>query len=341
MTERSYPFDGGSGAAITEDQWSLLAGAWQDDGVQAHGPWENALKVTSNNEALILHVDEGHANIAGIHYHLDEEKTLAFGANASANSRIDRVVLKLDRVSNTISIQIKTGVAATSPVAPSVDRSWASPEISLATFIVRGNSSAVLPAEVSDERDFIGRYIKVSEDTGSYPRGSIGYDPANDDFYATFSGGPVLLRTGPEPSLAAYLTSANAAATYSVLGHNHDSTYANVNTISNGTIALRSGFNSTYGAIGAWGRMADLSLRVRNSSGVELGNGAVIADITPAAYRPLYTQYAGCLIGSTGTAGIRIDTNGEIVYLGSTIPYTGVSYIHLGITYVRASAATN
>lgn len=181
MAERSYPFDSGPGASITEDQWGSMADSWQDDGVEAQGTWDTPLKVTSANEALILHAAPGHANIAGFHYEMDAAKNLTFAANTTGNPRLDRFVLKLDRGTNTISFLYKQGTPAASPIAPPVYKGSDAPEILLATFTVRANSSTVLPAECLDEREFIGKRIRTGE--AGFGRGNIHYRPSDDKFY--------------------------------------------------------------------------------------------------------------------------------------------------------------
>lgn len=181
MAERSYPFDSGPGATVTEDQWSKMADPWQDDGVFALGNWIPALQLTSAQEALILHIAAGEANIAGFHYELDAPKNVSFATNATANPRLDRYVLKLDRSTNTIAFLYKQGTAAASPIAPSVYKGNDAPEILIATFQVRANSSTVLPADIIDDREFAGRRIRTGE--SGFGRGNIHYRPSDDKFY--------------------------------------------------------------------------------------------------------------------------------------------------------------
>lgn len=214
MAETSFPFDSGPGATITEDQWSRLASPWQADGVVAPGTWDNALQVTSANENLTIHVAAGHGVVSGFHYQLDTAKTMTIAANVSATPRIDRVVLKLDRVTNTIAFLYKQGVPATSPVPPSIDKSWASPEVAIAAFTVRANASAVLPAEVVDEREFIGRYVRVTESPAAQVQGTISYRPSTQTFHAAKAGGAV-----EQFAYKAAMDSADQANAAALAGH--------------------------------------------------------------------------------------------------------------------------
>lgn len=290
MAERSYPFDAGPGATINEDQWSYLAGVWQDDGVQALGPWDTSLKLTSANEALLLHIAAGHANISGIHYHLDAERTIAFASNAAGNPRIDRIVLKLDRVTNTVSFLYKQGTAAASPIAPTVDRAWDSPEINIATFTVRANSSNVLPAEVFDERDFVGRYVKVTEDVAGQQQGTIAYQPSVGKFFAK---GASTIEIGEQPDLTPYLTKASASSTYSPI-HSHPYSsnthkhYPGDYSNNQFSISAASGWvveSSSWGACASETVSFRVNLRRTNSSSAS--SSELIATY-PTAYEPAY-----------------------------------------------------
>ncbi|MEU1881897.1 hypothetical protein ABZ470_31745 [Streptosporangium sp. NPDC020072] len=335
MTERSYPFEDGPGATVTEDQWSYMASVWQDDGIQAPGPWDAALKVTSANESLVLHVAPGHATVGGMHYHLDASKTIAFASNGAANSRIDRIVLKLDRVSNTVAFAYKQGTPAASPIAPPVDRSWSSPEISICTFTVRPGQSAVLPAEVYDERDFLGRYIKVTE-SASIPRGGIAYRPSADRFY--MQGSSALTEVGK----AAH----NHDSSYAPLGHTHPYSplgHTHSMTALIGGVSVSSGFSTPANEIWGWGRFANLILIATPTSGT-VSSGTRIGTINNPALMPTSPVYLTAFQDDSsgpydGAAFIIVDTDGDISYRGSTEPWISSRYINLSATYICAGYA--
>jgi len=343
MAENSYPYDSGPGATITEDQWSHMAGAWQDDGVQAAGPWQTPLKVTSANEALTLHIAPGHANLSGMHYHLDASKTIDFAANPSGNDRLDRVVLKLDRDTNVISFVVKQGTAATSPVAPGVDRSWSSPEINIATFRVRGSSSSVLPLEVYDERDFIGRYIKVTENASLVPQGGIRYSQAEDEFWM---GGVTPFRVGRwvhnhDSSYANISHNHNSA--YAALGHNHNTAYAalgHTHDFSTGssTFTVSSGYTALQNTLTCWGRLVSATLVLTPNSGT-ISSNTVIANISNSNFRVVsqmhFTGYMNDNAGSAhGPVRLTLETNGNLVFNGGTQAWMNQRYVHLGATYI-------
>ncbi|MFC4117533.1 hypothetical protein [Nonomuraea zeae] len=184
MAEHSYPFESGSGAFVTEDQWSYMASGWQDDGVDVDGPWQTDLKVFSNNEPYTVRVNPGKAYIAGFHYVLDAEATLTIEGNTSSQVRHDLVVLRVDRVNNQVVLAVKQGVPGGSYVTP--DRSWAARELPLADLSVPANSTSLIASNVSDWRDFKGKRIRtfVGGFSSHFPVGTVYYNNFNRRFHA-------------------------------------------------------------------------------------------------------------------------------------------------------------
>ncbi|GAA2294119.1 hypothetical protein GCM10010149_47600 [Nonomuraea roseoviolacea subsp. roseoviolacea] len=298
MPEFSYPFDGGSGAAITEDQWSYMARGWQDNGVEAVGPASDALKVSSQGAPFTLIVQAGHANLEGFHYHLSEIKSLSITENTSQNSRIDRVVLRLDRSSNTIAMAIKEGVAAASPIPPSVDTSWNSPELSLATFTVRAGANTVLSSDVVDTRPFLGRRVRVANDLGQLPLGSIAYQPASDAWGLVKSGGTDRVATASElapilatggPALEAhkldpdphptYLTNSRGDARYVKKSHTHKLTSQSF------SVSAASGYTALFSSCAARAGVAFISVHLRRTSTSTAIVGETVGTVS-ASHKP-------------------------------------------------------
>ncbi|GAA2665173.1 hypothetical protein [Nonomuraea recticatena] len=200
MTERSYPFDGGQGAAITEDDWSNLAGIWQDDGVIASGLSSPDLKVTSTGEANKIVVASGRAFIQGFAYHNSEPLVIPFTSNAhTTDARIDLIGLRLDRTNNRIEAFITEGTPAPTPAAPALNRTAPIYEVALATILVGPTSGTIPPGSpnVVDVREFIGRRTRVTSSLASVPAGTIAYNPADDTFYSVdVANGPVAFGSG-------------------------------------------------------------------------------------------------------------------------------------------------
>lgn len=201
MAERSFPFDGGAGAAITEAEWSMLAQIWQDSGVAADGPSDPSLKVFSLGEPGVIYVSPGQAQLRGFHYINTDDLSLTVPANTHPSySRIDIVVLQLDRNTNAVRAVYKAGTPAATPVAPPVDRTFESYEVLLAR-VVMGANMTVPPDSspgLTDAREFIGkriRHVWSGADTGA-PDGSIVYRQADGAFLARTQGQDLPIAVG-------------------------------------------------------------------------------------------------------------------------------------------------
>lgn len=226
MAEVSYPFDGGSGSLITEQQWSNMSALWQDNGVVAVGPSSMSLKVTTLNQVGIVYVETGEANLLGFHYENGSQLAVGVPPNTTSLTRIDLVVLKLDKDTNTVRVAYKTGTAASSPVPPSLVTAGGVYEIPLAQ-IQLGPSATQVPntePQLVDKRSFVGKRIRTMEDVSSLPEGAIGYKPSNGKFYGKNS--TVATELGAPPDLSAYATTAALTShlhtgIYSPVAHTH------------------------------------------------------------------------------------------------------------------------
>ncbi|GAA2665178.1 hypothetical protein [Nonomuraea recticatena] len=223
MVQRSFPFDGGSGAVITEADWSYLAEAWQDSGVVADGPPSMALKVTSLNEAGKVYVEPGQAKIRGFHYVNDAKLPVSVPPNDNVSqSRKDIVVLRLNLATNEILAVYKTGTPAATPVPPSVDRTPTSYEVLLATITMAPSATSVPnnAPQLVDSREYIGKRIRVSGSGVELPVGSIFYNPLDGKFYGKNATDVKELGSGgstPQPTTMPYaLLSTTASNSYNV-----------------------------------------------------------------------------------------------------------------------------
>lgn len=181
MAEFSYPFDGGTGAFVTEDDWSLMARNWQEDGViaRAYGTVDLEVETLGDPNTVILY--PGAAHIQGFMYRNTDEMPLNFSTNESAHPRIDRVVLRLDRDTNEIRAVVKEGIPAASPAAPDLDTTYPIYEISLGTYQVAAGDNRTIFVDTA--RPLISRRILVSEALSGHPEGCIVWNPVEDKFY--------------------------------------------------------------------------------------------------------------------------------------------------------------
>jgi hypothetical protein len=118
---------------------------------------ENKLAVTETDPlSLGVKVDTGWAFVHGFWYHNDSALTKSLGAADPVNPRIDRIILRLDTVTNfKISCEVLEGTPAAEPTAPSLTQSGGIYEISLAQVLVGAGVTSVSNANITDERDFV------------------------------------------------------------------------------------------------------------------------------------------------------------------------------------------
>lgn len=109
----------------------------------------NALKVSAYS-GLKIKIAAGQAYINGYSYEntADLQKTLT----AVTGSRIDRVVVRLDLTTRTISIAVKSGTPATTPVAPALTRTADVYELGLADIMLTTGTTTVTSAMITDLR---------------------------------------------------------------------------------------------------------------------------------------------------------------------------------------------
>ena len=122
------------------------------------GVWQmgDNLAVSPGN-ALSVVVGYGAAMVQGYGYWLKDDNSGEKQLNlvgASAQPRIDRIVLRLDTSLQTrrITLAVLTGEAAAQPVAPSLTRNGNIYELSLAQVRVGANALSILPEQIVDER---------------------------------------------------------------------------------------------------------------------------------------------------------------------------------------------
>ena len=123
------------------------------DGVWKLG--EN-LSVSPGNGLSVL-VDYGAAMVQGYGYWLKNDNSGEKQLNlvgASAQPRIDRIVLRLDTSLQTrkVSLAVLTGESAAQPVAPSLTRNGNIYELSLAQVHIGANALSISAEQIVDER---------------------------------------------------------------------------------------------------------------------------------------------------------------------------------------------
>ena len=166
MAETSWPFDSPpdqtSGfAPVYEDNWSLMAKRWHDDGVIADQGGPN-LQVYGDSSAMQVKVRAGEAQVQGFHYRSDTEKFIQIPTNTGGAPRLDRIVLRVNRAANKITTERLPGTVG--GTAPTLTKTTTGVyEVSLAVVTVAagagvaGNVVQSIAADrVTDERMFHG-----------------------------------------------------------------------------------------------------------------------------------------------------------------------------------------
>lgn len=159
MTETYGPFSSGAGTDFSESEWSWLLGAALADGVIAQGnSLIDLLKLAPSADSSIMgvYVATGRAVVRGHLYENDATASVTLTAAHATLSRIDRIVLKLDRSAKTIALDKVTGTAAGSPVAPALTRDNDIWMIPIAEVLVDPAVGVIAAGKVTDDRLYAG-----------------------------------------------------------------------------------------------------------------------------------------------------------------------------------------
>jgi len=163
VAEVSYPFD--TGGAVLEDQWRKMARLWAETGVAADV--DDQLEVFADATGLTVKVRTGSAWVEGHLFENTTQLTLNQPGGSPPHAtlpRRDRIVLRADYVANGILVTWKAGVAAPTPVPPTLQQDSSVWEISLAVVAVAAAAPNIASGDFIDTRTFSRR-------TGNTPVG--------------------------------------------------------------------------------------------------------------------------------------------------------------------------
>jgi hypothetical protein len=164
VTERSFPFDAGPGAAVLEVDWQKMAQEFLATGVISNRL--NQLAVTADGSGMVVSAASGRAQVTGFFYENDAALALTIAAADATNPRIDTVVLRLDRAANSTALAVLTGTPAASPVPPALTQTDALYELPLADVRVNAAVGVINAGDVTDRRTFTSNANKVSKGGG-------------------------------------------------------------------------------------------------------------------------------------------------------------------------------
>lgn len=117
--------------------------------------YESGVSIDSNNnmtmkvykEELAIKVDKGFAIVKGFYLYNDNPKTINIVADSNYD-RVDRIVIRLNLSTKTVSIEHKKGTPGSKPTAPNLQRDNLIHELSLAQVYVYRNGNTT----ITDER---------------------------------------------------------------------------------------------------------------------------------------------------------------------------------------------
>lgn len=189
MAEVSWPSPD-NGRAVTEAQFEQMAAHDTEDGfyMDPNGAFIDTsggpvYADSSSPRGVKIRADK-YANVRGFGYHSGaSDVLLAIDANTSGSTRIDRVVLELNRATWNVRSKIVKGTAG-SGVPPALTRQEGTTgvfQVPVARVTVPNNASVIAPGNVYVEGHRVGSRIRawLSQADMLYPKlGEVGFDNA-------------------------------------------------------------------------------------------------------------------------------------------------------------------
>lgn len=154
MSISSYPFDG---QAVSEGQYSYLFRELASHSGVADQVGGSGFTVYGDGSGMNVKVGPGFAVVRGHAVQSTATETVIIAA-ASAATRYDRIVLRLDPTANSITLAVVQGTSGGSvPALTQTDTGVF--EFPLATVTVPVGASTISAGNVADEREFLGNTV--------------------------------------------------------------------------------------------------------------------------------------------------------------------------------------
>lgn len=157
------PFDSGIGSNAMEDLWRKMMQHNHGDGVLAANVLPesaNEMSCYADNTGMQVKVRIGQVWLKGHWGESTSEKTLPISAAHATLARIDRVIVRAVYTTGStpgrIELDVITGTAAASPVAPPMVTNSSKCEIPVAQVVVSAAASSITADKVADERQRVG-----------------------------------------------------------------------------------------------------------------------------------------------------------------------------------------
>lgn len=111
----------------------------------------NSLQILASSDLQVI-CKPGKGWIDGFYIINDADLAITLDAADVTLNRIDRIVFRLDKTNRTMSIVVKKGTPASTPVAPGVTRTEEIKEYSLATIVINKQQTTIAQANITDTR---------------------------------------------------------------------------------------------------------------------------------------------------------------------------------------------
>ncbi|WP_327175478.1 tail fiber domain-containing protein [Streptomyces sp. NBC_01335] len=173
MAITSYPFDG---QAVTETQFSQMFREFQETGVVTS--YEGTGFQVAASTGMVVTVQPGLAFVRGHMVQSTATENLTVPA-ASTTARVDRVILKLDPATNSITLAVKAGTAGSTTPPTLTQTDTGIYEMALASVAVGANITSITSSTITSTRPVVGHRVGswATATRPSTPRkGQLGYN---------------------------------------------------------------------------------------------------------------------------------------------------------------------
>jgi len=146
------PTVSGEGRVVRTAQWNALMKRFRRDGVLTDDYGATSLQVSADGSGMQVTVAAGEALMLGGLWTSDADEPLIIEAADGTYDRIDLVVARFDRVTETASLAVLKGVPAATPVPKTPTRNASVWEIELARIHVSAGVTSINAGDVEDRR---------------------------------------------------------------------------------------------------------------------------------------------------------------------------------------------
>lgn len=148
-----FPLDSGAGAAVTQAAWQKMARNWFTSGVVRNGLGTD-LQAVAPGGVMSVNVGAGRAALEGFFFESSAAVAVAIATADPTNPRLDTIVVQLDLSGHTMSLVAVTGVASSSPLAPTLTNNGTVYQMAIAGVNVAANVATIAPGNVTDSRSY-------------------------------------------------------------------------------------------------------------------------------------------------------------------------------------------